>query len=1148
MSTTDHSRQDVEAENERSLDTLLRAITLSQRQFALILVRCNYTRLRDRMAQQLKERCPFPLHEYTLPETAKTLYTKIRTEIEEEEEEGDRGQGTGDRGQGAGDRGQGAEGRRQEDLLLTTNNQQLTTSPTPHSPLPTPHSPPCCLPPNALMIYGLESVMAIDQVLVATNLVREELSKTFPFPLVLWMNDRVLAKLDRLAPDLKSWAGNTVISFEVAAEAVVEGLRQHTDRLFASILDAGDEQFLPNWALLQQNQFQTWGNNALRRTELEFALDRVLTSGQAIDPALQASLDFLLGQEAHAQGEWETARTCYEHSLAFWQEESDRQRSQKLSESFVLLPSASERAACVLIYLGLWWRSQAMQQRALYTNACQQAGTYFKRGLAVFEQTNRQDLVARFMIPQAEVLQKLQQWDELETLAKRALVLHKLYADPVRQARDHGFLAEVALSRGAWTEAKQQVETALDMLTATAEAIDHQAPNHHLEYSLEVAHRYHQGWYLLLLARAEAKLGQVEVAIAHLETAQHQTYPPDDPQLYIVILRHLRDLYFQQGRYLEAFHTKQTRRSLEHQYGFRAFIGALRLEPQQSLFSQMPGQLTPEAPLAQEIRASGRQQDVNRLVARMGRNDIKLTVIHGYSGVGKSSIVNAGLVPALNDRIIGDRIALPILIDFYTDWQTALEAKLVLALGGRGVEEGEWGVGSGESGVGSREAEGRGQEAEGRGQEAEGRGQEAEGRGQRAEGRRQEAVSSDRQNGEFNAPSASPASASPSAHPSPLTPHPLLLSLLRQATSLNFIPVLIFDQFEEFFFVHETLQQRRLFYEFLRDCLNLDFVKVVLTLRQDYLHHLLEFQRFARGDSVNLDSINDILGKDVRYPLGDFSPADARSIIKSLTDRAQFYLDNDLVEALVTDLARDTGEVRAIELQAVGAELQAEGITTLEEYRQKGPKEKLVARSLEDIVEDCGPENEDAAWNVLFLLTNENGTRPLKSREDLETDLVDLGLTAEINKLDLVLEVLVGSGLLFLVPENPADRYQLVHDYLVSFIRQQQEEGIAEVDGYDRHPSEESQPEPVVKRLISLRRQNAFLKSRLKHLRSAEILPSLLLLFSLVLLIATLAVSFKPTSDTPKQKRVEAGLGWHVLLPQLSPSVPNAVPKESQLR
>ena len=41
-----------------------------------------------------------------------------------------------------------------------------------------------------------------------------------------------------------------------------------------------------------------------------------------------------------------------------------------------------------------------------------------------------------------------------------------------------------------------------------------------------------------------------------------------------------------------------------------------------------------------------------------------------------------------------------------------------------------------------------------------------------------------------------------------------------------------------------------------------------------------------------------------------------------------------------------------------------------------------------------------------------------------------------------MLEILVGSGIVLQVPESPSDRYQLVHDYLVSFIRQQQTPGL----------------------------------------------------------------------------------------------------------
>ena len=65
-------------------------------------------------------------------------------------------------------------------------------------------------PPQALMVFGLESVVAIEQLLSATNLVRDEFPKHFPFPLILCINDEILQKLIRLAPDFKSWAANPI--------------------------------------------------------------------------------------------------------------------------------------------------------------------------------------------------------------------------------------------------------------------------------------------------------------------------------------------------------------------------------------------------------------------------------------------------------------------------------------------------------------------------------------------------------------------------------------------------------------------------------------------------------------------------------------------------------------------------------------------------------------------------------------------------------------------------------------------------------------------------------------------------------------------------------------------------------------------------
>ncbi|MGK7923298.1 MAG: hypothetical protein AB4080_25195, partial [Trichodesmium sp.] len=125
-----------------------------------------------------------------------------------------------------------------------------------------------------------------------------------------------------------------------------------------------------------------------------------------------------------------------------------------------------------------------------------------------------------------------------------------------------------------------------------------------------------------------------------------------------------------------------------------------------------------------------------------------------------------------------------------------------------------------------------------------------------------------------------------------------------------------------------------------------------------------------------------------------------------------------------------------IELQIVGAQLQRENIMTLAKYQELGdnPKAKLVGQYLESAVRDCGKENEKSAWLVLWLLTDENNTRTLKNQAELVEES-----KLNLDTLELVLNIFVGSGLVFLLLEKPANRYQLVHDYLVELIRQRKE-------------------------------------------------------------------------------------------------------------
>ncbi|HBB30677.1 MAG TPA: hypothetical protein DDZ80_08440 [Cyanobacteria bacterium UBA8803] len=141
--------EDLPVNNIKALRRLARVIAMSQGQFSLILVCCNFSLQPLQVLNQLQELTALPIQGIILSPGVETLFTTLASALEEP-------------------------------------------------------------PPPALMVFGLESIVTLDQVLSATNLVRDEFRKQFSFPLVLWINDEILQKLIRLAPDFKSWAANPI--------------------------------------------------------------------------------------------------------------------------------------------------------------------------------------------------------------------------------------------------------------------------------------------------------------------------------------------------------------------------------------------------------------------------------------------------------------------------------------------------------------------------------------------------------------------------------------------------------------------------------------------------------------------------------------------------------------------------------------------------------------------------------------------------------------------------------------------------------------------------------------------------------------------------------------------------------------------------
>ncbi|MFP4101785.1 WD40 domain-containing protein [Coleofasciculus sp.] len=872
--------------SEQSLEDLAWAISMSEGEFSLIWVHCNYALLQQQMVRRLRQRYP-EMRTIVLEPSVTRLYATIREQLGDE-------------------------------------------------------------PPSALMVLGIESVREIKQLLSSMNSVREEFRQHCPFPVLIWINDSISQQLTRIAPDLKNWG--TLTELMITPPELQDILHKRVRQLFKAVLNAGANRFLSNETIFGWRYL----------SEIKCAIADLKRYNLPLSPELEACWQFVQGRDAFVVGQLEQALTYYQKSLDFWEPTTQDNPT----------PCLLERQGVLLFHIGLCYSRTGKLCRSDNCFFCEEALPYLQECLERFKQAQRQDLVAKFSNELGKVLRQLKDWDKLQKLANQFKPLHERYGMSVELAQDYSFLAEVALNQYPPNpaEAKELSEKAMEIVN--------RLPSEQQQY---------RGLHLLVLAQSLRQLGQIQEALETLEAAKNGD-PEDNPQLYIQILEELRSLYFEQQDYLQAFEVKQYQRSIEQQFGFRAFIGAGNLQPQRQPKS---GVSRLQKTIAPEIIASGRERDVKHLIARMGNNQHQLTVICGPSGVGKSSLVNAGLIPELKRRSIGIRDSLPVLLRVYTDWCRELGQSLAKALDQRGI-----------------------------------------------------------------------------SLPNPPDSTVTLLEALQRNEEDNLFTVLIFDQFEEFFFASTEWNQRQLFFEFIAECLRMSFVKVILSIREDYIHYLLPCNRLKTMAIVN----KDVLGKTCLYTLGNLSPEDAKNVIHSLTESSAFSLESYLIDEIVRELSKNQGEVRPIELQIVGAQLQAEGITTLAQYKQFGSqaKQQLVQRYLESVVQDCGSENDEIAWLVLFLLTDENKTRPLKTQEDLKKEILelleisrkskllegfrnnfwryiftlDLTIKSKSNDLKLdktlkvVLQILQKSGLVFLWQSVPDNHYQLVHDYLVAFIRQ----------------------------------------------------------------------------------------------------------------
>ncbi|MFZ4730297.1 MAG: hypothetical protein ACOYMQ_16765, partial [Pseudanabaena sp.] len=179
----------ISSENEAVLQELSMTLDLYEGEFKLLLVRCNYQDLRDRLIIRLKEIHPQPIFEIKLPRSQKALYNHIIAQVQSE-------------------------------------------------------------PPAVLSIVGMDELDDLQAALLDLNINREMFRNHCPYPIVWWISDAVHKRIIKVAPDFESWT--TTLEFPIDTDDLLTSLHDGSEALFSHVLAPSEVPFFKKLGEIHQ--------------------------------------------------------------------------------------------------------------------------------------------------------------------------------------------------------------------------------------------------------------------------------------------------------------------------------------------------------------------------------------------------------------------------------------------------------------------------------------------------------------------------------------------------------------------------------------------------------------------------------------------------------------------------------------------------------------------------------------------------------------------------------------------------------------------------------------------------------------------------------------------------------------------------------
>jgi len=255
-----------------------------------------------------------------------------------------------------------------------------------------------------------------------------------------------------------------------------------------------------------------------------------------------------------------------------------------------------------------------------------------------------------------------------------------------------------------------------------------------------------------------------------------------------------------------------------------------------------------------------------------------------------------------------------------------------------------------------------------------------------------------------------------------------LHSFLKNAATQAGKPLVIFiDQFEEFFIVFENKQEARR--EFIEQVAKIKYddqlpVFLVLSLREDYFANLHEFR----------EAIPSIFQNNANIRLEPFTEAEARRAIEEPVKVVGCEFEAGLVDRMLHDLKNGKSSIEPITLQIVcntvweEKSAQAQRLT-FADYKASGGADHILSNYVSCFLDNLSARQQSLVAKIFAALKTPDDTKRYRAFEDLQSTL-----KLSPSRLKRGLDQLVTINLLRQEPRAGTNWYEFKHDYLVGEI------------------------------------------------------------------------------------------------------------------